>query len=113
MSLMILFFVGILNMVLQTLSRNLLFFFAFVFMICAAIVLTFKESRSLFAKLFAAATLLGGLCLLTAAICRHILVGVYVWDYLLIAIETAAALLLMLLSLLPEKNNGSPDGESR
>ncbi len=103
MSLWVIFIVGLANMVLQSLSRNLLFFYAFLFMVCAAIALSLETRDTLRGKLYTVAVLIGGCVLLGMAIYRHIQFGGYVWDYLLIAIETAAALILTLLSLLPDK----------
>ena len=103
MSLWVIFIVGLANMVLQVLSRNLLFFYAFLFMFCAAIALSPEENDSLLRKLYIAAVLLGGCVLLGLAIYHHMRFGGYVWDYLFIAIETAAALLLTLLSLRSDK----------
>lgn len=99
MSVWVIFLVGIANMVLQVLSRNLLFFYASLFLVGAAIALSLEVYDSLPRKLYTAVTLLGGFVLLGVAIYHHVQFGGYVWDYLLIAIETDAALILTLLSL--------------
>lgn len=99
MSVWVIFLVGLANVVLQVLSRNLLFVYASLFLVGAAIALSLEVYDSLPGKLYTAVTLLGGCALLGVAIHHHVQFGGYVWDYLLIAVETAAALILTLLNL--------------
>ena len=96
---MIFAFVGTLNVVLQFLTRNLIF--AYLGLICLAIY-----TLSLFPKLERFGLILGCISLLGViaySLYSHSLYGEFMTDYAIIAVESVLCLILSIIYLLPCK----------
>ena len=105
---MIFAFVGTLNVVLQFLTRNLIF--AYLGLICLAIY-----TLSLFPKLERFGLILGCISLLGViaySLYSHSLYGAFMTDYAIIAVEALLCLILSIIYLLPSKEPPSIEGGS-
>ena len=105
---MIFAFLGTLNVVLQFLTRNLIF--AYLGLVCLAIY-----TLSLFPKLERFGLILGCISLLGViaySLYSHSLYGALMTDYAIIAVEALLCLILSIIYLLPSKEPPSIEGGS-
>lgn len=109
MSVLIIFISGIANLLLQILSRNILFIYVFIVFTVGAITIDVYKTK--IGKVLTALSVIAYISLLVTSIYYHLLFGTLVLDYLIIAAETVFALLLTVVSICHLKNEvPSPAG---
>ena len=92
---------GITNFILQGLSRNLLFFYAFVACMIGGFILLFAETKT--GKIASLSSILLYMILSAISLYYHFLYGCVINDYLIIMVECIILSMLTAISILPIK----------
>lgn len=102
---------GMLNFVLQGLSRNILFFYVFVACMIGGFLLLFVETKV--GKILSLFSILSFVLLFVASLYYHFLYGCVINDYLIIMAECVIISMLTAISILPIKNSKNLSSQER
>ncbi len=103
--------VGMINFVLQGLSRNIIFFYFFVACIINGFLLLFEEAKA--GKIASLFSILSFVILFMTSLYYHFLYGGIINDYLIIMVEAVILSILTAISILPIKNSKNLSSQER
>ena len=105
MNIGIIFLTAVANILLQVMSRNIIYAYVFVFYTLGAMAVDLFDKK--YGKIFMATIFFAYAILLSVCIYNHIIYDIILFDYIFVSIETIIVAILTAVAILPIKENVS------